>query len=399
MIIFLFIIVAVFSLIHGYVAHKFIPRLSGSSFTQVILWSILFVMAMSPLVPPILRAWNVENSAIDKLALIAYTSLGFFTLAFTYIAVLDIVILVGTIYKKLKQLLLTRFKNNKPIDTFNPDRRKFIFKSMQGGILLVSGLMTGYGFFNARRGPDIIRMTVPLKNCPEELSGLRILQISDIHVGPTIKKDYVEHIVQLSNGLKPDLAVITGDLVDGSVNYLSHDVEPLKGLYAPLGKFFCTGNHEYYAGVHHWLSKIDELGYRSLVNEHVEIATENGGKFILAGVNDISAHYRNPEHRTDPDLALKGAPENLLKILLAHQPGSIHDANRLGVDLQLSGHTHGGQFFPFSLGVGLAHPYSAGLHDHNGTKIYVNRGTGYWGPPLRIGMSSEITLLTITNMS
>jgi len=395
MIIFLFIIIAIFSLIHGYVAHKFIPRMAVSTSIKILLWTLIFILALAPLVPSFLNYWNYENSAIDSFALFGFTSLGFFAIAFSFLLVIDLLVLCWTLIIKAKNVLPGIFNKQIPvIKTIDLQRRDFIFKAVHGSVVVLAAGLTGYGFFNARKGPDIIKVSVPIKNCPPGLEGLRIVQLSDIHVGPTIKRDYVQHVVDQVKNLNPDLLVITGDLVDGSVDYLSQDVDPLSDLSAPLGKYFCTGNHEYYAGVHHWLEKIEELGYRTLINEHI-VLDVNGDKLCLAGVTDITAGYRNPEHATDPALALSGAPPDSLKVLLAHQPGSIFEASRLGVDLQLSGHTHGGQFFPFNLGVKLAHKYSVGLHNHEGTWIYVNRGTGYWGPPLRLGIPSEITVITL----
>ena len=223
---------------------------------------------------------------------------------------------------------------------------------------------------------------------------MTIAQISDLHVGPTIKEGYVEGVVEKVNRLNPDIIAVTGDLVDGSVEYLAKHVEPLKDLHGKIGKYFVTGNHEYYSGVDQWLDKTDQLGLTNLIDSH-EVITKGNGTITLGGVTDFRSSSIKPEHKSDAVKAFTGAPIDKPKILLAHQPWSIFNAHKAGTDLQLSGHTHGGQFWPFVYAVRMANPYTPGLHDHDGTWIYVNRGTGYWGPPLRLGVESEITLVTL----
>ncbi len=184
---------------------------------------------------------------------------------------------------------------------------------------------------------------------------------------------------------------ITGDLVDGTVPDLAGDVEPLRRLASRHGAYFVTGNHEYYSGVGPWLIELERIGLRVLQNQHVVIE-RGGAKLVLAGVPDYNAAHFDRSHRSDPAAALAGAaPDAAVKILLAHQPRSAAAAARAGFDLQLSGHTHGGQFMPWNLFVRLQQPFTAGLHRVGGMQVYVSRGTGYWGPPKRIGAPSEIT--------
>ncbi len=387
--IFLIIVLTVLAFIHGYVGLRLIPNLGLSQPWPLILWALVAVLAILPLSGPLLRFQGVENRLTDLMSWIGYTSLGFFLLTLVVIIARD---LGWTLWHGgSKMLNLTGEISTAGND---PSRRQFIITTMNVGLLTLTTGLSAYGFYRARRNPDVIEVDVPIANLPDQLQGLRIVQISDIHVGPTIKRSFVEQITRQVNALEPDLIALTGDLVDGSVNYLSDDVAPLQDLRAPLGKFFITGNHEYYSGAEHWLKETRRIGFTNLINEH-EVLDINGARLVLAGVTDLEAGRMLPDHATDPEKALSGAPADSIKILLAHQPGSIYAASKLGVDLQLSGHTHGGQFKPFHLAVQKAHPYTSGLHDHNGTKIYVNVGTGYWGPPLRIGIPNEITVLRL----
>jgi predicted MPP superfamily phosphohydrolase len=245
--------------------------------------------------------------------------------------------------------------------------------------------------FQALKKPAVVDVEIPIENLHPDLDGLRIVQITDIHVGPTIKRGFVQEVVDTVNGLKPDIIALTGDLVDGSVRQLKHDVAPLADLKAPLGYYFITGNHEYYSGVKQWIAETARLGFTVLLNEH-RLIERGEGRLLLAGVTDYSAGQFDPSQASDPVKAMAGAPECHATVLLAHQPKSIFKAAQVGYDYVISGHTHGGQYFPYHFLAALAQPYIAGLHTHDKTRIYVSRGTGYWGPPLRIGAPSEITV-------
>jgi len=250
-----------------------------------------------------------------------------------------------------------------------------------------------YGLFAARRTARVRRVDVPIAGLPPALQGFTIAQISDVHVGPTVKAAYVQAVVDTVNRLKPDAVAVTGDLVDGRVGDLRGDVQPLAGLRSRHGTFFVSGNHEYYSGIAEWTAALRTLGLRVLVNEHV-VLQHDGARMVMAGVADYGAHHFVPGHRSDPQAALFGAPKDAaLRVLLAHQPRSAAAAADAGFDVQLSGHTHGGQFWPWNLFVPLQQPFTAGLHRLRQLWIYTSRGTGYWGPPLRLGAPSEITQL------
>jgi predicted MPP superfamily phosphohydrolase len=260
---------------------------------------------------------------------------------------------------------------------------------------LLALAVTLVGFVNARRVARVVEVEVPIAGLPAALQGYSIAQISDIHVGPTIKRAYLNAIVNRVNALRADAIAITGDLVDGSVQRLSQHTAPLARLAAPDGTFFVTGNHEYYSGAEEWIAEIRRLGLTVLMNEHV-VRERDGATVMIAGVADYTAHHFHPLHRSDPHAAAAGAPDDIhVRILLAHQPRSASAAADAGFDLQLSGHTHGGQFFPWNLFVPLQQPYVAGLNRLRELWVYTSRGTGYWGPPKRFGAPSEITLVRL----
>jgi uncharacterized protein len=275
-----------------------------------------------------------------------------------------------------------------------PERRQAVARLLAGAAALVAGSL---GLWSLRSGLGrvmIKRVEVPLSRLPATLSGTRIVQLTDVHVGPTIHRSFIETIVQQCNALTPDLVVITGDLVDGSVEELREHVAPLADLRAKYGVFFVTGNHEYYSGAVEWCTELERLGLRVLRNERVSIGTESAS-FDLAGVDDHSAKKFGDGHGEDLPKALRGRDLTRELVLLAHQPRTIIEAQDHGVGLQLSGHTHGGQLWPWTYLVRLQQPVVAGLARFGKSLIYVSRGTGYWGPPMRLGAPSEIAELTL----
>jgi predicted MPP superfamily phosphohydrolase len=272
-------------------------------------------------------------------------------------------------------------------EVLDPDRRRFLALLSAGAVLLTDVGMTVVGLWGAAAARiQVKKVKVALSKLPAALEGYRIVQISDIHVGPTIGRDFIEEIVKQVNVLQPDLIAITGDLVDGTLSQLEHHTEPLRNLKARDGTYFVTGNHEYYVGdIEEWISWLQGIGIRTLRNERVTIREG----FDLAGTDDISA--RGGDHGQNIPKALQGRKTDRPVVLMAHQPRSFKEAASLGVDLQLSGHTHGGQIYPFNYIVHIFEPYLAGLYREGNSQIYVSRGTGYWGPPMRLGAPAEIT--------
>jgi predicted MPP superfamily phosphohydrolase len=268
-----------------------------------------------------------------------------------------------------------------------PERRRFLSRLVSAAVGGTAGVIGLAGLVNVARGFTIKRVQVPMRKLPAGASGYKIVQMSDVHVGPTIGHDFVATLVKETNALDPDLIVITGDLVDGSVAQLREHVAPLGELRAKDGVYFVTGNHEYYSGADEWLAHLATLGIRVLRNQRVDVR----GLFDLAGVDDASSGRMLPHHGQDVAKALAGRDPSRALVLLAHQPKAFKHAVAGGVDLQLSGHVHGGQLVPFNWLVKIDQPYVEGLHREKDSWIYVSLGTGYWGPPMRVGTVSELT--------
>ena len=271
------------------------------------------------------------------------------------------------------------------------ERRRFLTDATNYGALGATGLLSAWGAWETQRLAEVVEVDIPVEGLAPDLDGYRIAQISDLHVGPLLKRTWLTDIVERVNALNADLVAVTGDLIDGSVATLRKDIAPLGELRGRDGVFFVTGNHEYYWDAEAWCEHVRSLGLIVLLNEH-RVIERGGARLAIAGCTDYGASRHLAAHRSDPKKAVAGAEDADLKVLLAHQPKSIDAAAAAGYDLQLSGHTHGGQFFPFSLVVGFAHPFSEGLGRRDRTWIYVNRGTGFWGPPLRQAVPAEITL-------
>lgn len=271
-----------------------------------------------------------------------------------------------------------------------PSRRLFVSRVV-GGAAAAAGLATvGYGTADVLRGPSVQRVTVPLAKLPRAAHGFRIAVVSDIHIGPILGRAHTRRIVDTINSTSPDLVAVVGDLVDGSVADLGSAAEPLAGLRARHGSFFVTGNHEYFSGAEQWVNHVRELGLIPLENARVEM-----GGFDLAGVNDIAGETEGQ----GPDFvrALGDRDRSRAAVLLAHQPVVIHDAVEHGVDLQLSGHTHGGQLWPGNYLAELANPTVAGLEQYGDTQLFVSRGAGAWGPPVRVGAPADITVVELAS--
>lgn len=354
--------------LHIYIGWRLLPALPLSMMGEIVGWILLGLSALLMPLGMFTRFLALRPTLADRISWAGSIVMGWFSSLLVLTLLRDLVLLAfGTPSLASKSAI---------------------------AVILAAALVTIIGYVNARRLAQVIRIDIPLAGLPTSLVGFTIVQISDIHVGPTIKGDYVAAIVDRVNSLGADLIAITGDVVDGSVSQLSSHTAPLARLRARHGAFVVTGNHEYYSGALEWMAEFHSLGIQGLMNEHVVI-DHDGEQLVIAGVTDYSAHLFDLEQRSDPLAALAGSPEGIHRILLAHQPRTAAAAAHAGFDLQLSGHTHGGQFWPWNLFVVLQQPFTAGLHRLDRLWVYTSRGTGYWGPPKRFGAPSEITLLRL----
>ncbi|MER5212249.1 metallophosphoesterase [Streptomyces sp. NPDC002838] len=271
-----------------------------------------------------------------------------------------------------------------------PSRRLFVSRVVGGTAAAVALGTVGYGTYGVLNGPTVKRVTVPLAKLPRAAHGYRIAVVSDIHLGPVLGRGFAQKVVDTINSTQPDLIAVVGDLVDGSVKDLGPAAAPLARLTARHGTYFVTGNHEYFSGAEQWVEEVRRLGMRPLENARVEMA-----HFDLAGVNDVTGE----DEGQGPDYtkALGDRDRARACVLLAHQPVQIHDAVDHGVDLQLSGHTHGGQLWPGHFIAGAENPTLAGLERYGDTQLYVTRGAGAWGPPTRVGAESDITVIELAS--
>jgi predicted MPP superfamily phosphohydrolase len=386
-------ITVLFTLLHVYIGLRLLPALASLTGAWPLLLAALVLSATTMPLPFVgARRAGGRSAPSNGWKWLGLLSMGWFSSMFVLTLVRDL------------GLLLTWIVATVAGWTFDGLR---VQAWSAAAVPFMATLVSLVGFFNARRTASVVRVDVPIRDLPEGLEGFTIAQLSDIHVGTTIRRGYIQRIVDAVNRLGADMVAITGDLVDGTVAELREHVAPLADLRARHGTFVVTGNHEYYAGAHAWIDELRRLGLRVLLNEHVVLQTRNvkgaqtdeealDSALVVAGVTDYTAVHFDAAHASDPLRALHGAPPLVrTRLLLAHQPRSAPAAAEAGYQLQLSGHTHGGQFFPWNLFVPLQQPFTAGLHRLREMWVYTSRGTGYWGPPKRFGAPSEITLLRL----
>jgi predicted MPP superfamily phosphohydrolase len=259
----------------------------------------------------------------------------------------------------------------------------------RNAVFVLAVVAVGLGFFKATFGIRIARVKVPVQGLPASLDGFRIAQLSDLHIGPTIGKKFVTRVVEKVNREKPDLIALTGDIGDGEVSSHLEDSGPLRRLTSRYGTYYVTGNHEYYWNAGAWMKRFQELGFHVLMNSGKDIVVGKE-KILVAGVPD-------PMSRLSPDpiTPLKNSPFSSVRILLSHRPEVVTKVEDWGYDLILAGHTHGGQFFPWTLVASFAHEFYLGLYKLRKGHLYVSAGTGSWGPLIRLGTTPEITILEL----
>jgi predicted MPP superfamily phosphohydrolase len=269
---------------------------------------------------------------------------------------------------------------------------------LEGGLILLAFVAVSFlaGFMINALGPRVMKIDIPIENLPTEFQNFTIAQISDLHVSPSTKPKFVASVVEKTLKLQPSMVALTGDIGDG---HLENSLSAMKELAplstgAPHGAFYVTGNHEFYSNGLEWVKAFKEIGFKTLMNSN-EVITKGAQRMLIAGVLDPAAGMALPQAKPDAKAAARGAGNTNPKILLAHQPGIADEAANTGFDLQLSGHTHAGQFFPWTLVIGRFHEFAQGLGRKGKMWVYVNPGTGSWGPQIRLGSRTEITLLTL----
>ncbi len=386
---YLFVIVAAtfVVLIHFYVYRRLIRdttrqvviRRAGAALSVALV--TLFVIARVLQSQPSPRPWAMPLFSASWLWLGLATYLAFFFGATDG---------VRWVAKRFSQLRRSADR----VDAISEERRLFLSRAAAGGAIALTGGLGGFGLWRAYEPPKVTEIAVRLPNLPKALEGFSIVQLSDLHISSIIRPHFLDDVVRRCNALKPDLLAITGDLVDGSVPALGALVAQLTGIRSRSGSFFVTGNHDYYSGDRQWCDALRKMGFHVLRNERTSIG-DASASFDLVGVDDWGHRDRQRRPGYDLNRALIGRDPSRAAVLLAHQPANFEESADRGMGLQLSGHTHGGQFFPVTTIASLHWPHSAGLYTHGEGKLYVSRGTGFWGPPLRAGSPSEIVKITL----
>ena len=382
MVVFLGLVLAVSAGIHYYLWARLVRDIGWPTpWGRVLGWAIVALALAFPLFQ--LASRSLPREVATPISWVVYGWLGLMFLLFVLLIPADLVRGLAWLIERLA---------GTPAD---PARRQFLAR-MFGGLVGAGALgAAGYGIWSVLRPIAVKPVKIPLADLPDPFTGFVIAQITDVHVGPTIGRAFLEELVAKTNAMEPDVVAITGDLVDGTVARLGPLLEPLSRLKARHGVYFVTGNHEYFSGAAEWVAHLATLGVRVLRNERVSIE-KDGAALDLAGIDDPTGGNFLPDHGPDLAGALAGRDPARPLVLLAHQPRQVHEAAEHGVSLQISGHTHGGQIFPFNFLVPLQQPFVAGLHRVRDTAIYVSRGTGYWGPPMRVGAPAELTRIELT---
>jgi len=382
-ILFFCIALTILSLIHYYIWRKLFRNTGLPKYLKKLSLYILITLLLFFIFAQILSRVLPFNYSIPFLWL-AYLWIGIMLLIFICLVFIDVIRFIVFIFSKIF------ISSNSEIDL---ERRQFISQITASGVSITVAAVSGISVFNYLSKPIVKKLNISLNGLPSTFNGFKIVQISDLHVGQLMTQATLQKVVQQVNDLNPDLIAITGDLVDGSIDKLSSEITPIKDFSAPHGVFFVTGNHEYYSGAEKWIEEIRSLGITVLENENVKIKINNDS-FTLAGVNDHEASRFGNKHAADFKKALSQSNNNNV-VLLAHQPIAAKEIADYNVDLVLSGHTHGGQIWPIHYLVYLNQHFVKGLHRYKKTQIYVNQGTGCWGPPMRLGTQNEITEITL----
>lgn len=387
-------------LLHGYLWFRLVRSTTRPGGLRRRLTVVTLLLAVLPAAAVLLRRTLPLDTAAP-LDWVAYSWLGVAFYAFLALLVLEPVRLAGTLLLRRRERELVPSaapagpEETPPASPPDPSRRLFLARGLAVTAGVVAVGTAGTGAWIANSPPVVRRVPVTLANLDPALDGLRIVTFSDGHLSATYGGRRFERLVELVNEQRPDVVAIVGDLVDGDVSELREEAAPLADLVSEQGVFFVTGNHEYFVDTNAWLRHLPTLGVDVLRNERVAIR-RGGASFDLAGIDDRTAASSGlAGHGADLDAALDGRDDDVPVVLLAHQPALVEQASAAGVDLQLSGHTHGGQLWPFDYAIRLDQPSVEGLSRHGDTQLYVTSGAGYWGPPMRIGARPEVTVVEL----
>lgn len=368
------LVIAVWGALFTYAGRPLLVTARIAGMAPELAWSSLAVLALLPMLPLLVRQ---QGAAIHRNILhrVGFFTLGLFSMLLVAVVATDLIRMGFSV----AGLLL----NTLPLPSLN-------VALLSLGALGGAALLTALGAAQAHC-PTTRRVTVSIPDLPAELDGYTIVQWSDVHIGPSIRRRFMQTLVDRTNALEPDAVAITGDFIDARFDEIHDQLEPVRELRTRDGVFYVTGNHEYYWNAPAWLPSLEDLGIRHLQNAH-DVVRRGDAQLVFAGVTDPVGRGA---HRQDVPAALLGAPADAVTVLLSHRPQMAEAASRHGVHLQLSGHTHGGQFFPFNLVIRWFQPIVAGLHRVGTTWLYVSRGTGFWGPPSRLGVGAELTVIEL----
>ncbi len=390
---FFLIFAAVLSIGCLYISLRLIPRTSLKGWPKALAYALCFTPLLNVparhMVRSMARAGETVPAWLDVTLYATYILIGSLSVVAVVVFACDMLLLAKYLYRRLRKPSCD--VKAQPAPAVMQGRRLFLQNSLSAGLVAVGGSLVSYGVSEAVGMPQIKHISVPIKNLPKPLHGYTIAQLTDIHINKPVPATRLENIVANINALKPDAVVITGDISDSFPEQVHAEMEPLRALDSKDGTFFVSGNHEYYTSIDAWLDEVARLGITNLHNEH-RVIERDGARLLMCGVPDITAP-RMSDHISDPVLAQQGSMEGDIKVLLAHQPQSIYAGSTVNYHLQISGHTHGGQLFPWTYVTDLVQPYIHGLYKVENTQLYVSRGTGYWGPPIRIGAPAEVAFL------
>ncbi len=377
-----------------YIALRLIPRTSLRGWKRILAYVFCYLPMLNMPLRHTVRDMSRQGLPIapwmDEVLFCSYVLIGSLSVVATVVFTFDIFLIGKWLYKKFSSASKKSTQPSSPAPSaVNTSRRVFMQNSISAGLMAASGGLVAYGANEALFVPEVKHIRVPIENLPQEFHGYTFAQITDLHINRPVPPSRMEGIVEKIHALQPDAIAITGDLSDSFPHQVQAEFFPLSTLRAPDGVYFVNGNHEYYTNIGQWTRQVRKLGIDELINEH-RVIQRGQKRLLICGVPDIQM-----SHKSSPALAQRGSLEGDIKVLLSHQPQNIYDAADLGYHLHMCGHTHGGQLFPWTYVTDWVQPYIHGLYTVKNTKLYVNRGAGFWGPPLRIGAPPEIALLEL----